>query len=150
MLIIHIEDRNPLLIEQLVQIWKDSVKATHVFLSDLEIDAIQTYLPQALSDIPHLLVITVDEHNVPAGFMGIAGRKLEMLFITPQERGGGLGSKLVEYGMKEYSMNEVCVNEQNPLAIGYYQHMGFQTYKRTETDDQGMPYPILHMKLLRE
>lgn len=27
--------------------------------------------------------------------------------------------------------------------------MGFKTYKRTELDEQGNPYPILYMKLER-
>lgn len=54
----------------------------------------------------------------------------------------------MEYGIKEYSINELGVNEQNPQAKGFYEHVGFQVYKRTETDEQGMPYPILYMKLL--
>jgi putative acetyltransferase len=39
------------------------------------------------------------------------------------------------------------VNEQNPQAKGFYEHMGFQVYKRTDTDEQGNPYPILYMRL---
>lgn len=41
---------------------------------------------------------------------------------------------------------EVAVNEQNPLARGFYEHMGFRPYKRTELDEQGNPYPLLYMK----
>lgn len=58
-----------------------------------------------------------------------------------------MGRKLVEYGIKEYSINELGVNEQNPQAKGFYEHMGFEVYKRTEVDEQGMPYPILYIKL---
>ena len=39
------------------------------------------------------------------------------------------------------------LNEQNPQAIGFYEHEGFRVYKRTETDEQGNPYPLLYMKL---
>lgn len=38
------------------------------------------------------------------------------------------------------------VNEQNPLAKGFYEHLGFKTYKRTTYDEQGNPYPLLYMK----
>ena len=38
------------------------------------------------------------------------------------------------------------VNEQNPQAVGFYEHLGFQTYKRTECDEEGNPYPLLYMK----
>lgn len=44
------------------------------------------------------------------------------------------------------SNQEVAVNEQNPQAVGFYEHLGFQTYKRTECDEEGNPYPLLYMK----
>lgn len=54
---------------------------------------------------------------------------------------------MIEYGIKTYGIKEVTVNEQNPQAKGFYEYMGFVVYKRTETDEQGNPYPILYMKL---
>ena len=36
------------------------------------------------------------------------------------------------------------MNEQNPQARGFYEHMGFQVYKRTELDEQGNPYPLIY------
>ena len=135
-----------MLIERLEQIWKESVKETHLFLSDAEISNIQKYVPQALTGVSQLIVAE-NERGVPVAFMGIEEHKLEMLFLAPQERGHGLGKKLIEYGKKEYAIDEVVVNEQNPKARGFYEHMGFRVYKRTETDEQGMPYPVLYMKL---
>lgn len=44
------------------------------------------------------------------------------------------------------SNQEVTVNEQNPQAVGFYEHLGFQTYKRTECDEEGNPCPLLYMK----
>lgn len=46
--------------------------------------------------------------------------------------------------------NEVTVNAQNPQAVGFYKHIGFETYKRTDFDEQGNPYPLLYMKLSTE
>lgn len=43
-------------------------------------------------------------------------------------------------------MDEVTVNEQNAQARGFYERMGFRAYKRSETDEQGAPYPILYLK----
>lgn len=48
--------------------------------------------------------------------------------------------------MENYAVNELGVNEQNPQAKGFYEHMGFELYKRSELDEQGNPYPILYMK----
>lgn len=146
MRIIEIKERTPLLIQQLLEIWEKSVKATHLFLSDSEIENIKEYVPQALKEIPHLIVVE-NENEFPIAFMGINGQKLEMLFISSEERGKGVGKKLIRYGIETYSINELTVNEQNPLAKGFYKHMGFQVYKRTDNDEQGNPYPILYMKL---
>lgn len=144
MKIIEIKDRNSLLIEQLLGVWESSVKATHLFLSENEINGIKKYVPQALTEIPHL-IIAENENQVPLGFMGIVEQHLEMLFISHEERGKGIGKELLQYGMEKYSINDLAVNEQNPLAKGFYEHMGFKVYKRTDNDEQGNPYPLLYM-----
>ena len=146
MTIIEIQDRTDKLIIQLLEVWENSVKATHLFLSEKEIEEIKKYVPQALKEVAHLIIIE-NENNAPIAFMGIKGRKLEMLFIKNNERGNDLGQQLITYGIENYNINEVAVNEQNPNAKGFYEHMGFRTYKRTELDEQGNPYPILYMKL---
>ena len=145
MRIIEATDRNPLLIEQLLDVWKSSVKATHLFLSEDEIENIKKYVPQALKEIPHLLIVE-NENQIPVGFMGIVEQHLEMLFISREERGKGFGKELLKYGIEKYAVNDLAVNEQNPLAKGFYEHMGFEVYKRTELDEQGNPYPLLYMK----
>ena len=146
MQIIVVEDRTSAFIEQLVNIWEQSVKATHLFLSSQEIKEIKKYVPQALSGIAHL-VVAVNVSNAPVAFMGVEEERLEMLFIAPEEIGRGLGRKLIKYGIENFSVKEVTVNEQNPLAKGFYEHIGFQVYKRTDYDEQGNPYPLLYMKL---
>lgn len=144
MKIIEMKDRNTVLIEQLLCVWESSVKATHLFLSENEIEDIKKYVPQALREIPHLIIIE-NENQVPVGFMGIVEQHLEMLFISQDERGKGIGKKLLTHGMEKYEINDLAVNEQNPLAKGFYEHMGFKIYKRTENDEQGNPYPLLYM-----
>ncbi len=143
--IIEAADRTSWLIERLLEVWESSVRATHLFLSENEIADIKKYVPQALKEIPHLFIIE-NESKLPVGFMGIAGQHLEMLFIAHEERGKGYGKDLLHYGIERYSVNDLAVNEQNPLAKGFYEYMGFEVYKRAELDEQGNPYPILYMK----
>lgn len=144
----EVRDRPMSLTEQLLKVWESSVRATHLFLSEDEIENIKKYVPQALKEIP-CLTVAENEEQIPVGFMGIAGQHLEMLFISNEERGKGLGRELLEYGMEKYSVNDLAVNEQNPLAKGFYEHMGFEVYKRTQCDEQGNPYPLLYMRLGR-
>ena len=143
---INIKNRNLSLIEKLIDVWEKSVRETHLFLSNKEIDEIKNFVPMALKLVPHL-IIESDANGVPIAFMGIDDRKLEMLFIDLREQGKGLGRKLLEHGITNYGVKEVVVNEQNPQAKGFYEHMGFKVYERSEIDEQGNPYPILFMKL---
>ena len=68
------------------------------------------------------------------------------LFLSPKERGKGIVRQQLQYGIHNYEIREVTVNEQNPQAVGFYEHMGFAAYKRTDLDEQGNPYPLLYMK----
>ena len=102
-------------------------------------------MPQLLREVPHLF-FAEDEAGHPVAFMGVADRSLEMLFVAPEMRGCGIGKQLVTYGIEHYAIETLTVNEQNPQAIGFYEHMGFHVYKRTELDEQGNPYPLLYMR----
>ena len=149
MCILEVEERNSDLISKLIAVWEASVRATHLFLSDSEILSIKEYVPQALKSVDKLIIAENDEGK-PIAFMGIENKTLEMLFITPSERGHGLGKLLLQYGISNYKVNRLTVNGQNPQAKGFYEHMGFHVYKRTDYDEQGNPYPLLYMRLPEE
>lgn len=139
------QDRDAQLLTALLNVWEASVRATHHFLSDAEVNQIKEYVPQALNGIKHL-IIAESEFGEPIAFMGTEKRRLEMLFLLPTERGKGIGKQLIEYGIQNYGIHEVTVNEQNSQAVGFYEHLGFVTYKRTDCDEEGNPYPLLYMK----
>ena len=146
--ITEVKERTQELIDKLLEVWESSVRATHLFLSDTEIDSIKKYVPQALGGIAHL-IIAGETEDCPVAFMGIEDGSLEMLFIEADFRGNGLGRRLLEKGIDEYSIDRLTVNEQNPQARGFYEHMGFKVCRRTELDEQGNPYPLLYMRLGR-
>lgn len=142
----EVADRNQPLLDALLDIWERSVRATHLFLSDAEVKSIKDYVPQALKSVEHLIVVETEQ---PIAFMGVQNGRLEMLFLAPEERGKGIGKRLLQYGIENYGIIELTVNEQNPQVVGFYEHMGFETYKRTELDEEGDPYPLLYMKQVR-
>lgn len=144
MKIYEITERTEEISETLLNVWESSVRATHLFLSEAEIKRIKIYVPQALGCVEHL--IAAEEDGKILGFMGIENERLEMLFLLPSARSKGLGKKLVLYGTERYGVRELTVNEQNPQAMGFYEHIGFKTYKRTEKDEEGGPYPLLYMR----
>ena len=141
----EVQGRTSLLLMTLINLWEDSVRATHHFLSNQEVEEIKKYVPQALKEVEHLF-IAENEWNQIVAFMGIEKNRLEMLFVSPEERKKGIGKFLISHGIEKNGICEVTVNEQNPQAVGFYQHLGFKTYKRTSHDEQGNPYPLLYMK----
>ena len=51
MRIYEVKERTELLMEQLLKVWEESVRATHQFLSEKEIEKIKEYVPQALAGV---------------------------------------------------------------------------------------------------
>ena len=141
-----VKERTPRLIEALTAVWEHSVRATHHFLSESEILRIRAYVPQAVGGVAQL-VAAENQAGEPVGFMGVENGRLEMLFLAPEARGCGLGGRLLRCGIEQYGVREVTVNEQNPQAVDFYAHFGFRTYRRTERDEEGGPYPLLYMRL---
>ena len=88
-----------------------------------------------------------EQEGILIGFMGIAEGNLEMLFIDNKYRGAGIGKKLITYAIDNLQVTKVDVNEQNVQAVGFYEYMGFNIYKRSNLDGEGKEYLILHMQL---
>ena len=108
------------------------------------------HVPDALRGVRQLAIAT-DETGGPLGFAGVQNEALEMLFIHssihPSTRGQGIGRALLAFAVNELGARRLDVNEQNPQAQGFYEHCGWHVIGRPETDEQGEPYPILHMEL---
>ncbi|WP_319542269.1 GNAT family N-acetyltransferase [uncultured Pseudodesulfovibrio sp.] len=130
----------------LVEVWEASVRATHGFLSE---EDIQFFKPLILNDYFSAveLYYIKDSRGTIHGFVGVAEQKVEMLFLDPRSRGTGLGKFLLNFAIAELGANTVDVNEQNPSAVGFYEHMGFKVVGRSSVDGLGKPFPLLHMEL---
>jgi len=122
------------------------VRATHNFLTEEHISVLrkqiqEVYMPQ----LP--LWLATNKAGIALGFIGCHEKRVEMLFVSPQSRGTGVGKSLLNYAITELAVNEVDVNEQNPQAVGFYLHMGFESIGRSELDGEGNPLPLLHLRL---
>lgn len=139
-----ISKRTEKIIFELLNIWENSVLTTHIFLTKSEIDKIKEYVPSAINNVEHLIIVKND--GKINGFIGINNQKIEMLFIDSNERNKGLGKSLIEYSIKNYNVKEVTVNVDNKDALGFYEHLGFTIYKRAEHDEEGNNYPLYYME----
>lgn len=128
----------------LIDIWRRSVDATHDFLRAEDRAAIEQQVREFLPQAP--LWVAVDGNDKPSAFMLLSDRHLEALFVDPAARGQGVGKALVLYALTLIPELTTDVNEQNAQAVGFYQKMGFVINGRSETDDCGRPYPLLHLR----
>ena len=128
----------------LVQIWRSSVAATHGFVSPADLAAIDEEVQRLLPGAP--LWVAVDDDGLPVAFMGLTDNSLDSLFVEAGHIGRGVGRKLVEFAMAGRSHLTTVVNEANETAVGFYEHLGFEVTGRSPTDEQGRPYPVLHMR----
>ncbi|MBW1296308.1 GNAT family N-acetyltransferase [Aquimarina litoralis] len=132
--------------EEVVRLWEASVRATHHFLKEEDIEYFKPLILNTYLDAVELRCIR-DNNKKIVGFIGVADQNLEMLFIHPDFRGKRIGKTLLDYSIDNLKVTKVDVNEQNEQAVGFYKHCGFEVIERSELDSSGKPYPILHMKL---
>ena len=129
----------------LIDIWERSVRATHNFLPDAEIDNLK---PLILNEYFHFVLLhKYVQHGQIVGFIGTSNDTIEMLFINPDFRGKGVGRVLTNFAVKDLKIKKVDVNKQNFQAIGFYEKLGFKVIGRSELDGQNKPYPILHLTI---
>lgn len=131
----------------LLDLWLRSVRATHAFLREEDIAFYHPLVRQALAG--GFCCVITGNGGVPAGFMLLDGNMVEALFIDPDARGKGLGTRLLD---KAWELQQpgtklrVDVNEQNPAALAFYLARGFRRIGRSETDAAGKPFPLIHLE----
>jgi putative acetyltransferase len=141
---IRLRPSTPADAQRVIAIWRSAVDATHHFLSARDRREIENEVVVFLPALP--LVLAVDEHDQPLGFMLISEGHMEALFIDAADRGRGVGRALVEHALQLHPELTTDVNEQNEQAVGFYERMGFQRTGRSDVDGQGRPYPLAHLR----
>ncbi len=142
----HIDKVDEAEYPEVVELWEASVRATHAFLKEEDIAYFKPLILHEYLKAVELRCIRNDRHTI-VGFLGVAERKIEMLFIHPDVRGHGIGKMLLKHALEKMKATRVDVNEENIQAVGFYEHLGFRTVMRSALDAMGKPYPILHMEL---
>ncbi|MCC7635622.1 GNAT family N-acetyltransferase [Stenotrophomonas rhizophila] len=132
--------------DRITEVWEASVRATHDFLPDPAIQALRPLIREVYLAAVDLHVYR-DAAGRIGGFVGVAERRVEMLFVDPHLRGSGIGKRLLRHAIDVLGATALDVNEQNPQAVGFYRHQGFVITGRSPLDGQGQPYPLLHMAL---
>ncbi len=65
---------------RVVEVWEASVRATHHFVSEADIQIFKPMVRDALPEMPALACVHDDSYHV-AGFIAVQDGKVEMLFL---------------------------------------------------------------------
>ena len=132
--------------DALVDVWLRSVRATHTFLSEEDIEFFLPLVRELMSSDQLELWVLASDANTLIGFMGLSGSGLEAMFLDPDHLRAGHGRRLVAHARGLKGALTVDVNEQNPAALHFYEACGFAVVGRSELDGTGRPFPLLHMR----
>lgn len=128
-----------------LQIWERSVRATHHFLTQTDIDTIKKELQVFLPEVELVLAVMTETDTI-VGFGSVGDKCLTMLFLDKSAIGKGIGSRFFDYLLTRYPFTRLEVNKDNPQALAFYLRKGFRVVAEKLTDDEGRPFPILVME----
>lgn len=129
---------------RIIEIWRNAVDATHHFLTSVDKASIEKEVKSFLPSAPPILAVDQDDH--PLAFMLLSGSHMEALFVDPAHHGKGIGRLLIHHALALHPALTTDVNEQNTQAVSFYKHLGFIPTGRSDTDSQGRPYPLIHLR----
>lgn len=132
---------------RMLDIWERSVRATHDFLVEHDVETLRPLVAAELASSSIEWWVAVLETDLPIAILGWTPGVIEGLFVDPDYRGRGAGSRLVSHAQSLTGEPlRVDVNEANGQARGFYESLGFEVVSRSATDDAGRPFPVLHMR----
>lgn len=129
--------------EELLQVWEESVRSSHHFLTEDDICYYRIRLKEVYLQAVALYVIR-DKRIV--AFMGLSSDMVEMLFVLPSEKGKGHGTTLLDFALHDKHIHKIDVNEDNHEAFSFYKNRGYKVVGRDAVDADGKPYPIIHLE----
>ncbi|MGF6171865.1 GNAT family N-acetyltransferase [Ensifer sp. 4252] len=129
--------------DRLSAIWLSASRIGHPFLGEerllAQLEMVRdTYLPMADNWVAEI-------GGRPAGFIGLIGSFIGGLFVDPEIHGAGIGRGLIEHAARRLGRLEVGVYADNATAVEFYRRRGFVETGRQETDDEGLPFAVIHM-----
>lgn len=140
---------SPQVLEALVDLWEDSVRNSHEFLTENDIVLMKSEVRELLMASENTIVATDDETFL--GFLGLRHNRIEMLFVHPKFFKRGVGTALLREvflrSLKQYESVVVDCNMENSRGLRFYTRLGFKEIGRSQKDSKGRDFPIVHLEV---
>ncbi|WP_297679840.1 glutamine-hydrolyzing GMP synthase [Helicobacter sp.] len=143
------QNKFPQMLTALLDLWEDSVRVSHTFLTKQDIAEIKIEVKAALQSSQN--IITATDKKDFLGFVGVEDNKIEMLFVASKAFKKGVGKALLKEALERYLKDYPCIlvdcNEQNAQGLAFYQSLGFEAIGKSAQDSAGRDFPIVHLKI---
>ncbi|MCR5753412.1 MAG: GNAT family N-acetyltransferase [Acetatifactor sp.] len=101
-------------------------------------------VPEAMKQYePVLNNIYVYDDGVVKGFIKIDGTYIARLYVEPALHNASIGSKLLEYAIREHNADHLWALEKNINAIRFYKRHGFQVTEEKKLEPGTTEYLVL-------
>jgi len=115
-------------------------KSDEYYFEELSVPSLMKEFESALDSL------YVYDDGVVKGFIKIEGTYIARLFVEPVLQNGSIGSRLLEYAMKEHHADHLWALEKNTKAIRFYERHGFTATGEKKLEDDTTEYLILLKK----
>ena len=112
-------------------------KADEYYFDELQVPSLMEKFETELDSL------YVYDDGVVKGFIKIEGTYIARLFVEPVLQNGSIGSRLLEYAMKEHHADHLWALEKNIKAIRFYERHGFVATGEKKLEEGTSEYLIL-------
>ena len=112
-------------------------KSDEYYFSELQVPALMKQYEAGLDSL------YVYDDGVVKGFIKIEDTYIARLFVEPVLQNGSIGSKLLEYAIKEHNADHLWTLERNEKAIRFYERNGFFASGEKKREEGTTEYLIL-------
>ena len=127
--------------DELLTVWEASVRSTHHFLAEKDIQFYKPLIREQYFLAVELYIIRNEKEEI-AAFMGLSDELIEMLFVRPDQQGKGYGKRLMEYAVHQKHIHKVDVNEAERTSLPILPTYGIPSGRpgRNRPDGKAFPY----------
>lgn len=112
-------------------------KADEYYFDELQVPSLMEKFETELDSL------YVYDDGVVKGFIKIEGTYIARLFVEPVLQNASIGSRLLEYAMKEHHADHLWALEKNVKAIRFYERHGFAATGEKKLEEGTSEYLIL-------
>lgn len=130
--------------DDLTDLWERSARSSHAFMDDGEFVELKPHIRDLL--LPSMDVWVAEWDGEMLGFVGARDEHVELLYVSPEAQGKGIGPQLLAHIAEGEGPRSVEVYADNAVGLGFYLSQGFRETRRNPLDAAGRAFAIVHLE----